>query len=162
MVRAAISTVEVIAPDDTTSLWVVALPHREAVAAVEKIIPSDYIAQLSIRRVHRSPKLAGLRPGEVRKIGPMTHPKSPRGANQLAMTIVDIAGGKRIGAPRTLSGYQAYATRSDGRFMWVEELICSDDGEAIAKAKRVMGDCDVEVWNGDRFIIRLVHRPSLL
>jgi len=68
MARLAISAVEVITPDGTKSLWVAALPHSEAVAAVRKVIPLDHHAELSIRLVYRSPKLVGLRPGDVRKI----------------------------------------------------------------------------------------------
>jgi hypothetical protein len=69
MVRTArLSTVEVVAPDGTKSFWVVALPHSEAVRAVRKIIPTDHKAELSMLRLQSSPKLDGLRPGEIRKI----------------------------------------------------------------------------------------------
>ncbi len=37
---------------------------------------------------------------------------------------------------------------------------CGDDGEAVAKAKRLVKDYDIEVWYGDRFVIRLVHKPQ--
>lgn len=68
MVR-RVATVEVTSPDGSKSLWVVARPHSEAVAAVRTIIPPDHIAELSIRRLSGSrKKLEGLRPGEVRKI----------------------------------------------------------------------------------------------
>ena len=91
MVRLAISAVEVITPDGTKSLWVAALPHSEAVAAVRKVIPPDHHAELSILRLRSSPKLAGLRPGEVRKIETMTHPKRRSDSNQIAQSIIDIA-----------------------------------------------------------------------
>ena len=68
MVRLAIPTVEVVAPDGTKSLWVVALPHNEAVAAVRNVLPSDHTAELSIRSLRSSPNLERLRPGEVRKM----------------------------------------------------------------------------------------------
>jgi hypothetical protein len=61
-----IPIVEVIAPNGTKSLWEAHFPYSEAVAAVRKIIPPDYIAELSIRR--RKQKLNGLLPGQVRKI----------------------------------------------------------------------------------------------
>jgi hypothetical protein len=77
MVR-RVAIVEVTSPSGTKSLWVVARPHREAVAAVRMIIPPDHIAELSIRRLLGGQrKLAGLRPGEVRKIEGMTHSISP-------------------------------------------------------------------------------------
>jgi len=78
MVVRRVATVEVTSPDGGKSLWVVALPHGEAVAAVRKLIPLDHIAELSIRRLLGSQKkLDGLRPGEVRKIETITHSKSP-------------------------------------------------------------------------------------
>jgi hypothetical protein len=52
MACVAIPVVQVITPDGTTTLWAVALPHRD-VAAITRIIPSDHIAQLVIRPVHR-------------------------------------------------------------------------------------------------------------
>jgi len=39
MARIVVSTVEVIAPDGTESLWAVAVPHTKAIAAVRKVIP---------------------------------------------------------------------------------------------------------------------------
>jgi hypothetical protein len=71
MARVATPTVEVTAPDGTKSLWAAALSHSEAVAAVRKVIPADHSAELALRRVSRSsPKLDGLRPGEVRQVEP--------------------------------------------------------------------------------------------
>jgi hypothetical protein len=58
------------------------------------------------------------------------------------------------------SEYRAYAVASDGHVIRFEEMICRDDGEAVVKAKRLVKGCDIEVWNGDRFVIRLVHRPK--
>ena len=56
MVVRRVATVEVTSPDGGKSLWVVALPHGEAVAAVRKLIPPDHIAELSIRRLLGSQK----------------------------------------------------------------------------------------------------------
>jgi hypothetical protein len=36
-------------------------------------------------------------------------------------------------------------------------MICRDDTEAVTKAKRLLSDSDIEVWNRNRFVIRLVH-----
>ena len=78
MVVRRVATVEVTSPDGGKSLWVVALPHGEAIAAVRKVIPPDHIAELSIRRSLGGQKnLRGLHRGEVRKIETMTHSKSP-------------------------------------------------------------------------------------
>ena len=37
----------------------------------------------------------------------------------------------------------------------LSSLICADDAEAIAKAKLLVADHDVELWSGKRFVIRL-------
>jgi hypothetical protein len=39
--------------------------------------------------------------------------------------------------------------------MRFEALICADDAEAIAKAMRLVDFHDVELWSGERFVIRL-------
>ncbi len=158
MARVVTPTVEVSAPDGTKSLWAVALPHSEAVAAVRSVIPPDHVAELSIRRLRRSPRLDGLRPGEVRKIEAMSQPRPARDPSQLATSTIDIVRGKRAGFPR--AEYRAYAVASDGRFMEFKEIVCGDDDEAVARAKRLIGNSDIEVWNGDRFVIRLLHRPK--
>jgi len=156
MSRFAISTVEVRAPNGVKSLWVAALPRSEAVAAVRQVIP-PYTVELSIQRFHRNSKLGGLRPGEVREIEPMSHPKCPSDSNLLPKPAIDIATGERPNSLRTLSEYRAYAIGIDGRFTGCNGMICRDDGEAVAKAKRIISDYDIEVWSGNRFVIRLVH-----
>ena len=51
--------------------------------------------------------------------------------------------------------YRAYVVGHDGHFLRFEALICADDAEAIAKAKRLVDDHDVELWSGERFVTRL-------
>jgi hypothetical protein len=48
--------------------------------------------------------------------------------------------------------YRAYLLDSDGHFYEAVPLICADDAEAIEKAKRLAGRCDVELWQLDRKI----------
>jgi hypothetical protein len=101
MVR-RVATVEVTSPDGTKSLWAVALPHSEAVAAVRIVIPPDHIAELSIRRLLGSQKKPdGLRLGEVRKIEAKTHSKSPSDAKWFAKSIIDSHGpsGRTVNLP---------------------------------------------------------------
>jgi hypothetical protein len=54
--------------------------------------------------------------------------------------------------------YRAYIVGVDGRFIGFEPLICRDDGEAVAKAKRLLAGHDVEVWSGERLVVRLKSR----
>jgi hypothetical protein len=69
MVRMIIPIVEVTAPDGTKSLWAaIAIPHKEAVAAVKKRIPPSHAAELSVRKFPFGLKLDGAHPGEVIRI----------------------------------------------------------------------------------------------
>jgi hypothetical protein len=49
----------------------------------------------------------------------------------------------------------------DGHFVGFEALVCADDVEAIGKAKRLVDGHDVELWSGERFIIRLGRTPRV-
>jgi hypothetical protein len=156
MVRIAISTVEVTSPDGTKSLWVAALPHIEAIAAVRKVISPAHIAELSIIR----PQMKGFHRGELRKVDIVTDAKSPEGADRAGDVSHRHANDSRADPMRAVSSYRAYAVDSDGELVEFKEMTCRDDGEAVAKAKQLIKACDVEVWNGDRFVIRLVKRPT--
>jgi hypothetical protein len=48
----------------------------------------------------------------------------------------------------TVAEDRAFAVGRDGHFSGFELLICADDAEAIAQAKRLVGDNDVELWSG--------------
>ena len=67
-VRTKIPMVEVIAPDGQKSLWVAAVAKANAVAAVKEVIPPNYVAVLSERRLTITRKSVVLRRGEVRKV----------------------------------------------------------------------------------------------
>jgi hypothetical protein len=51
--------------------------------------------------------------------------------------------------------YRLCWVSEDGRRIDFEELACRDDGEAIMRAKRLVRDYDLEVWNGDLFVFSL-------
>ena len=51
-----------------------------------------------------------------------------------------------------MAEHRAYVVGDDGHFLRFEALICADDAEAIAKAKRLVDDHDVELWGGERFV----------
>jgi hypothetical protein len=61
---------------------------------------------------------------------------------------------------RSVPEYRAYTVGVDGHFIGFEPLICRDDGEAIAKAKRLVDGHDIEVWNGDRLVIQLKFKDG--
>src|ERR1700722_1958447 len=56
--------------------------------------------------------------------------------------------------------YRAYIVGDDDHFLGFEEMVCQDDGEAVTKAKQLLDGRDVEVWNGDRLVIRLCHKAK--
>jgi hypothetical protein len=37
-------------------------------------------------------------------------------------------------------------------------LVCGSEDEAIEKAKRLLDDYDIELWSGERFIVRLERK----
>jgi hypothetical protein len=54
-----------------------------------------------------------------------------------------------------MAEYRAYTVGRDGHFIGCEPLICSDDHEAVAKAKRLVNGYDIEVCNGERLVARV-------
>ena len=58
--------------------------------------------------------------------------------------------------------YRAYIEGSDedGRFVYIHPLICADDTEATEKAKQVVVGHAVELWCGERLVMRLEHRAK--
>jgi hypothetical protein len=48
----------------------------------------------------------------------------------------------------------AYAVGSDGYEIAIKSLRCADDIEAAEKARRLVAEQDIELWCGDRFVIR--------
>jgi hypothetical protein len=51
--------------------------------------------------------------------------------------------------------YRAYTVDADGHFIGFEPLKCTNDAEAIEKAKRLVHRHDVELWSGERLVIRI-------
>jgi hypothetical protein len=54
-----------------------------------------------------------------------------------------------------MANYRAYFVGLDGHFIRFEAVVCTDDGEAIDKVKRLVEGHDIELWSGARFIARL-------
>jgi hypothetical protein len=158
MVRFITPTVEVSAPDGSKSLWLAALPYDEAVAAVRRLIPTDHVAELSVVRVHLDQKLLCLRRGEVRKLE-QSLSKLPSDLTQSAKAINNIAMG-HVDYIRARSMYRAYTVVRGGKLIGLKLMLCRNDDEAIVKAIRLTTECDIEVWNGERFVIRLIRKPK--
>jgi hypothetical protein len=51
--------------------------------------------------------------------------------------------------------YRAYTVGEDGHFIGCEPFTCRDDAEAIEKAKRLIDGSDIELWSGERLVIRI-------
>jgi hypothetical protein len=60
-----------------------------------------------------------------------------------------------VAAAAGMTEYRAYAVGIDGHIVSFEALVCADDVEAIDKAKRLIDGYDIELWSGDRLVIRL-------
>ncbi len=62
--------------------------------------------------------------------------------------------------PLTMAEYRAYTVGDDGHFVDYRPIVCRDDAEAIARAKRLVDGHDVELWNRARFVIKLEADPK--
>jgi hypothetical protein len=51
--------------------------------------------------------------------------------------------------------YRAFIVGRDGHFIGFGPLICANDDESIERARRLVDRHDVELWCGDRLVIRL-------
>jgi hypothetical protein len=51
--------------------------------------------------------------------------------------------------------YRAYIIGQDGHFASCRAFRCADDTEAVSWARQWVDRQDVELWSGERFIIRL-------
>jgi hypothetical protein len=56
--------------------------------------------------------------------------------------------------------YRAYLVGSDGHFVRFVGLSCSDDAEAIEQALRLIAGQNIELWSGERFIVRLPKKQD--
>ena len=54
-----------------------------------------------------------------------------------------------------MNEYRAYIIGRDGHFASCRAFRCADDTEAVAFARQLVDGQDVELWSGERFIVRL-------
>jgi hypothetical protein len=56
--------------------------------------------------------------------------------------------------------YRAYTVGLDGHFIGHRGFVCGNDNDAVEWAKQLIDGHDIELWSGERFIIRLDHKPK--
>jgi hypothetical protein len=81
--------------------------------------------------------------------------KSVRGVSK-GIGVSSSDGGRAQG----MAEYRAYTVGLDGHFVGSRILTCSDDVEAIEKARQFVESHEIELWSGDRFVSRLVPKPK--
>ena len=59
-----------------------------------------------------------------------------------------------------MAEYRAFTVGEDGNRAVSHEMVCREDGEAVARAKRLIDGHDIEVWSGDRLVIRLTRNSK--
>jgi hypothetical protein len=59
-----------------------------------------------------------------------------------------------------MAQYRAFTIGDDGHFTSYRAFTCVNDAEAIVWAKQLIDGYPVELWSGDRFIIRLDHQQK--
>ena len=56
--------------------------------------------------------------------------------------------------------YMAYVIGPDGQPIAIKALDCADDVEAAGKTDSLAEGRDIELWCGDRFVIRFDRNPE--
>jgi len=51
--------------------------------------------------------------------------------------------------------YRVYTIGPDGHIFKADEMTCDNDEEAISRARVIVPKHPIEIWSGDRFVIRL-------
>ena len=69
---------EVIGPDGSSELWVVAAAHHQALDIVKRSVPANCTAVLSATRLPFGDELRGMKYGEAREVSPVTQTCAPR------------------------------------------------------------------------------------
>ena len=50
--------------------------------------------------------------------------------------------------------YRLYTFRDDGHFSGVQRIECAEEGQAVRKARQLVGGQDGELWDSDHLIAR--------
>jgi len=59
-----------------------------------------------------------------------------------------------------MAEYRAYMMGEDGHFVCSRAFICDDDADATTWARQLIDGHDIELWSGERFVIRLEQMPD--
>ena len=59
-----------------------------------------------------------------------------------------------------MNEYRAYVMGHDGHITASRAFRCIGDSEAVVWAKQWVDGHDIELWSGERFVIRLDHRAD--
>ena len=54
--------------------------------------------------------------------------------------------------------YEAYVLGPDGHITWRYDIVCDDEGAARERAKTLVDDHDIELWEGSRRIETFPHK----
>jgi hypothetical protein len=54
-----------------------------------------------------------------------------------------------------MAEYRVYAIGDDGHIVKSTPLICDDDSQAVQKAREFCEGHTLEIWSGERFVVRL-------
>jgi hypothetical protein len=61
---------------------------------------------------------------------------------------------------KQMTDYRAYTVGPDGHFIPSRTFICGNDADAIVWAKQLVDGHDVELWSGERMVIKLGQQQS--
>ena len=60
--------------------------------------------------------------------------------------------------PSQVNDYRVFTVGDDGHVTGSREFACANDDDAIIWAKQLVDGYDIELWSGDRFVIKLDHQ----
>jgi hypothetical protein len=55
---------------------------------------------------------------------------------------------------------RAYIVGRDGHFIGSRTFVAANDDAAFEHARKIVDGHDVELWSGERFVVRLDHKSS--
>ena len=58
-----------------------------------------------------------------------------------------------------MAEYRAYEIGKNGHITRSRGLVCTDDAAAVWASQLFDGN-DIELWSGERFVLRIAHKPG--